>query len=751
MKRDPTTAFPRLSKLAKFDLRFASFAPLLVLFAFSISAAPRPNIVIILADDIGYSDIGCYGGEIRTPNLDRLATNGLRFTQFYNTGRCCPTRASLLTGLYSHQAGVGHMVADRGREGYRGELNSNCVTIAEALKPAGYRNYAVGKWHVARNVLHDGPKHDWPLQRGFDRYYGTIAGAGTYWDPATITRDNTQVPPLADPDYKPARYYYTDAIADHAVRFVRDHRRDHAGQPFFLYVAFTAAHWPLHAPEEEIAKYRGRYDDGYEPIRRERYERMSQLGIIGPEAAFTPTVGDWAAVSNKTWEARCMEVYAAQIDRMDQGIGRLVEELRAAGQLDNTLIFYLQDNGGCAENIKRGGRDQRADKPTLPPIPAGELLSAVHPKQTRDGRPILGGPNILPGPDDTFISYGRAWANVSDTPFREYKHWVHEGGISTPLIAHWPAGISARGELRRQPGHLIDLMATCLDVAGAKYPRKFNGRPVTPLQGKSLLPAFANKPIDRDALYWEHEGNRAIRVGDWKLVAKGPGGKWELYDLAADRSETRDLAVAESKRVRTLVTKWETWARSAQVLPWIWKPAYGQPYSAGDTNREVPDFDVAAAGSPQPKFILQQGDDLTLEFVPRIGRRPFKVTAEVIEMARDGVLVAQGGPAEGFSLYLKEGKPVFALRRGGKLTTAVATEALAAGPTTLMAELESSGTMKLSIEERVAATAKAEGTLNRLPLDGLQVGRDANGAVGDYSAPFQFGGKIGRVIIEVGK
>jgi len=713
----------------------------------AFAAAPRPNIVIILSDDVGFSDLGCYGGEVRTPHLDRLATNGLRFTQFYNTARCCPTRAALLTGLYPHQAGVGHMISDRGRDGYRGELNSNCVTIAEALRPAGYRNYAVGKWHVSINVKNDGPKHNWPLQRGFDRYYGTIQGGGTYWDPCTVTRDNTQIPPLNDPDYKPARFYYTDAIADHAVRFVRDHRRDHAAQPFFLYVAYTAAHWPLHAHDEDIAKYRGRYDAGYDAIRRERYERMKKLGVIGAEAAFTPTVSDWSAVTNKAWEARCMEVYAAQLDRMDQGIGRLVEELRAQGQLDNTLVFYLQDNGGCAENIQRGGNATRAGKPTLPPVNTDELLYAVRPTQTRDGRAVLGGPNVMPGPDDTYISYGRNWANVSDTPLREYKHWVHEGGISTPLIAHWPAGIGARGEFRRQPGHLIDLMATCLDVAGAMYPRERAGRKVTPLEGRSLTPAFANKPIDRDAIFWEHEGNRAVRVGDWKLVAKGPAGKWELYDLATDRSETRNLAAQETNRVKELVAKWEAYAKRAQVLPWIWKPAYGQPAAPEDTNRDEPELNDDAAGSPQTKLVLKQGDDLSRESVPRIGKKPFIITAEITEPARDGVIIAQGGSAEGFSLYFKEGKPVVAIRRGGKLTTASPSEPSSAK--SLTAELASDGTMKLSADGKVLATANAGGTLNRLPTDGLQVGQDANGAVGDYAAPFSFSGKIGRVVVEV--
>lgn len=552
------------------------FLALLLLLASSAFAASKPNIVVILADDVGYSDIGCFGSEIPTPNLDQLAAGGLRFTQFYNTARCCPTRASLLTGLYPHQAGIGHMVEDSGREGYRGELNAHCVTIAEALKPAGYGTYAVGKWHVARNVRDDGDTHDWPRQRGFDRYYGTLTGAGNYFDPGTLTRDNKNISAFADPEYQPPQYYYTDAVTEHAVRFAAEHKRDHAGEPLFLYVAYTAAHWPLHAPEEDIAKFKGKYDAGYKAVRAARLAKQKALGITDAKWDVSQRAGDWEKVAHKDWEARCMEVYAAQLARMDAGIGRIVAQLKKDGQFDNTLIFFLQDNGACAEAIGRDGKDVRADKPTLPPLAADFIFRDVRPKRTRDGWPVLGGPGVMPGPGDTFISYGKSWANVSNTPFREYKHWVHEGGISTPLIAHWPASIKAKGALNNQPGHLIDIMATCLDVSGAQFPAERGGEKITPPEGVSLVPAFNEKPIQRtQPLFWEHEGNRALREGSWKLVAKGAAGAWELYDMRSDRTEMHDLASAEPEKVKDLSAKWEAFARRTNVLPWIWKPQYG--------------------------------------------------------------------------------------------------------------------------------------------------------------------------------
>lgn len=532
-----------------------------------LSAAERPNIVIIMSDDMGFSDLGCYGGEIQTPSLDALAAGGLRFTQFYNTARCCPTRAALLTGLYPHQAGVGHMMEDHGLPGYTGNLNERCRTIAQVLKPAGYRSYASGKWHVTRHLQQDGDKHNWPLQRGFERFYGMVSGGGSFYDPFTLCRDNQLISPYADPEYKPKTYYFTDAISDHAVKFIGEHERDHEQSPFFLYVTYTAAHWPMHALPEDIAKYKGKYDAGYDAIRKARHEKAAELGLIDKAQGLSPPTADWTTVKNREREIACMEVYAAMVDRMDQGIGKIVAELKRTGRFDNTLIFFLQDNGGCAEQMGRGVTMNREDgprkeKPSLPPIAATALPNGLVPPQTRDGFPVRQGPNVMPGPSDTYIGYGQGWANVSNTPFREFKHWVHEGGISTPLIAHWPQGITAKGELRKQPSHLIDLMATCVDLSAAKYPAE-----ATPLAGLSLRPAFSDEPLQRDAIYWEHEGNRAVRVGDWKLVAKH-AQQWELYDIASDRVERKNLAAKHPDKVQEMSELYTKWAERSNVAPW---------------------------------------------------------------------------------------------------------------------------------------------------------------------------------------
>ena len=541
----------------------------------SVEAA-RPNIIVILADDMGYSDIGCYGSSIQTPQLDKLAANGVRLTQFYNTARCCPTRACLMSGLYPHQAGVGWMMSDLKHPGYRGDLNRQCVTIAEVLGTAGYKTYMAGKWHVTPKVSPDGPKHNWPRQRGFDRFYGTIHGAGSFYDPNSLTRGNQQISPYADPEYKPETYYYTDAISDHAVRFINEHPQgDDNNTPFFMYVAYTAAHWPMHALPKDIAKYKGKYDAGYAAARAARFQRVKQLGLIDPAWSLTPQAGNWDNVANKAWEAACMEVYAAMIDNMDQGIGRIVAALRNKGQLENTLIMYMQDNGGCAEGLGRNPRGKFTERPAsapFQPMRADALQTAMIPKQTRDGFPLIQGPGRLPGPADTYIAYGRGWANVSNTPFREYKHWVHEGGIATPLVAHWPQGIPAarNGKLEPQPGHLIDIMATCVDASGATYPTKYKSNSIQPMEGKSLIPVFRGQTIERDALYWEHEGNVAIRVGKWKAVAKYAQYKqdaWELYDMDSDRTETRNLAARMPEKLAELKTKWLAFAKHANFLP----------------------------------------------------------------------------------------------------------------------------------------------------------------------------------------
>lgn len=494
--------------------------------------AARPNIVLILVDDMGYSDIGCFGGDIRTPSIDALASGGLVYTQFYNTARCCPARASLLTGLYPHQAGMGWMTSSNlGTDGYVGNLNNRCRTIAECLRPAGYRTCMSGKWHLTfdKFVGPDGPKHSWPLQRGFDRFFGTTAGGGSYYNPPTLTRDNEQI--------KPGRgFYYTDAISDNACQFINDHQRDHAGTPLFLYTAYTAPHWPLHAHAEDIARYRGTFMRGWDVMRREKYRRMIGLGILDARWKLSDRdeeVPAWDSLTPQQqdeFDLR-MAIYAAQVETMDRGVGRIVDTLRANGMLDDTLILFLSDNGGCHEEIHR----KNADPATY-------------------------------GTDDSFESYGRPWANVSNVPFRLFKSWVHEGGISTPLIAHWPKGITAHGRLDAQPGHITDIMPTCLELAQAAY-RDDKGMDVHDLAGKSLVPSFSGKDNGRGGIFWEHEANRALRKGKWKLVARGIDGPWELYDMQADRSEVNNLAGKHPDRVAGMAREWETIAAATDVYP----------------------------------------------------------------------------------------------------------------------------------------------------------------------------------------
>jgi arylsulfatase len=469
-------------------------------------------------------------------------------------------------------------------EAYAGELSHRAVTIAEVLKTAGYNTYMAGKWHVTKKTSpeNESDKKNWPLQRGFDRFYGTIHGAGSFFDPNTLVRDNAFVSPFADPEYQPELFYYTDAINDHAARFVSEHCQTTKEQPFFLYVAHTAAHWPMHAKDSDIKKYSGRYDAGYGAIRAARLKKMKALGLLDSRWTISAQAGDWNLVEDKAWEARCMEVYAAMVDCMDQGIGRLIDTLKKNGQFENTLILYLQDNGGCAEAMGRNRPFQvRADMATLSGLPATFLQPDMIPKQTRDGYPVRQGKGVMPGSADTYIGYGRSWANVSNTPFREYKHWQHEGGISTPLIAHWPAGISAKcnGRLESGAGHLIDVMATCVDIANATYPQEFKKTPIQALEGISLRPTFEGAAIDRQTpLCWEHEGNRAIRVGQWKLVSKYPGD-WELYDIEVDRTETVDLTKRHSARVQEMSGLWEAWADRVGVKPWAVVEAAGRKNS----------------------------------------------------------------------------------------------------------------------------------------------------------------------------
>jgi arylsulfatase len=535
-----------------------------------------PNILVMMADDMGFSDIGCYGGEIQTPTLDRLAAHGLRFTQFYNTSRCCPTRACLLTGLYPHQAGVGHMMEDRQLLGYRGDLNDECQTMAEVLQGAGYATYMSGKWHVTKKIgphLEFGDQHNWPRQRGFDAFFGTIHGAGSFFDPNSLARDNRLIAPGSDD------FYYTDAIAANAAQFIAEHD---ARKPFFLYVAFTSPHWPMQAWDEDIAKYHGRYADGWDRLREKRLARMIELGIIRPQWKLSPRhpgAPSWEEEPWQEWQQRRMEVYAAMVDRMDQGITRILRQLEAGGYAENTLVLFLADNGGCAEEYGSGRAAEPGDlqpRAIERPLGPGELQTRMQPTHSREGRPVRTGRGVMPGGPDTYVAYGREWANASNTPFRQFKHFVHEGGISSPLIVRWPGHIpvSLQGQLVHDPAHLIDIMATCVEVAGAAYPARIQGREIQRPAGISLTPALTGQPLRRqNPLFWEHEGNRAIRDGKWKLVARGAAGKWELYDMEADRSELHDLAAAKPDLAEQLAERWEAWAVTARVKPWPWTAA----------------------------------------------------------------------------------------------------------------------------------------------------------------------------------
>ena len=522
-------------------------------------ADDRPNIVLIMADDMGFSDIGCFGSEIQTPVLDKLAEEGVVFTQFYNGARCCPTRAALLSGLYAHQTGMGGMEPDWGFPGYRGNINRQCVTLAEALKTHGYATFMSGKWHLTNltRAKTEEEKHNWPRQRGFDRFFGTISGGGSFYAPQTLTLDNTDISQQAEED---EGFYYTDAIADYAARFIDEHCRSEQSTPFFQYVSFTAPHWPLHALDEDRAKYQGNYDEGWDALRNRRWQRIQEIGLLGENARLAPPTiaARWETLADmplpKQFEqikvvnqgnihafmSLKMEIYAAQVDRMDQAIGRIVESLEENGILENTMIVFLSDNGGCAEYGIYGG------------LVANKTFNTF-----KDN----GGPK-------SFDSYGEGWACASNTPFRYYKHDCFEGGIATPMIVHWPARAQADGIYRQQVGHIIDFMPTFLEAVGGTYPDEFNGNRIQAMEGKSLLPAITgNAELERDYLCWEHHGNRAVRMGKWKLVARGKAGAWELYDMKSDRTEITNLAAENPALVEKMDQVWWTWAERCQVLP----------------------------------------------------------------------------------------------------------------------------------------------------------------------------------------
>lgn len=510
----------------------------------------RPNIVLIMADDMGYSDIGCFGSEIKTPNLDRLAAEGLIMTHLYNAARCCPSRASLLTGLYPHQAGVGDMLQNDDLPGYQKKLNNRSVTIAEVISADGYHCMISGKWHLGND------EEAWPMKRGFHRQYPSNGTTGHYFGIAKgrdlVVEDTLREPPgewikAGKMEYKlfknedGSQWYFTDAITDRAVMYINELRNAGSQKPFFLYLPFTAPHWPLHAFEEDIQKYQGKYLGGWDSLRHERYNRMTELGIISSDWKLSernPLARDWNQFDDNTKHSydRMMAVYAAMIDRMDQNIGKLIAALDKTGDINNTLILFLSDNGGCHEPIHRGK------------------------------------PGALPGTPDSYDGYEYSWANASNTPFQWFKHWTHEGGSSTPFIAWYPKMIEA-GRMDHQVAHIIDIMPTLTELTGAKYPETYKGNKIIPMEGKSLLPLFrhSSAKIEHEALFWEHEGNRAVRKGDWKLVSRFDNQKqtelpWELYNLKTDRSETIDLFQTNQDVAQDMEKLFINWAKRVNVI-----------------------------------------------------------------------------------------------------------------------------------------------------------------------------------------
>ncbi len=498
------------------DLRVLS----LIFFAFlgGVNAGERPNILVILTDDMGFSDLGCFGGEIETPNLDSLAAGGLRFTEFYNTARCWPTRATLLSGRYSDG------------------LSRQQVTIPEVLRKAGYETGMVGKWHLGKN-----PKEDGPVQRGFDQFYGTMAGANSYWDPESLTRNTEAIEPEGEDSY------YTDTIGAEAAQQIEAFAKSE--KPFFQYVAFTAGHWPLHAPEATIQKYLERYQGGWGKLRAERYARMIKMGIINKEQWPLPApekrVQDWETIDHKEWRVRNQAIYAAMVDHMDQAVGKIVAQLKKTGQFENTLIVYAHDNGACAEHLSGN---------------AWNTANLVLEKAKKDGETVAVGDvyDVPMGGPLTFGSVGHNWASAQNTPMRRYKANVYNGGACTPAIMHWPAGMKAkRGSISSGRGHVVDLMATCGELADARYPENFEGRTIAPHESQSLIPIIEGGPGDRNHAYlFNHSNTHAVVKGDFKIVREGKGD-WALYNLAKERTEITDLAEKSPEIVEELAELWE--------------------------------------------------------------------------------------------------------------------------------------------------------------------------------------------------
>ncbi len=685
-----------------------SIAALTVVLGGEVTGRKTPNIVLILTDDLGYSDLGCYGGEINTPNIDALASGGARFTQMYTSARCCPTRASLMTGLYPSQAGIGDFTTaspsrTRG-PGYLGRLNDQCVTIAEVLKPAGYGCYYVGKWHMHEQTG--------PIKRGFDEFYGYTRGhSHDQYDAEYYIR----LPEGRDKEIDPPQdeYYATDVFNEYALEFIRQGQA--SGKPWFLFLGHSSPHFPVQAPADRTHKYDEIYLRGWDVLREERFERMKRLGLInGEHWRLTPrsivpvdrddVANGFPGEENPAWDslddnrrrdlARRMAVFAAMVETVDQGVGRIVEHLKSTGDFDNTLILFLSDNGACYEWGPFGFDGQSRRGETI--LHKGDDLRKI-------------------GGRGTHHSYGSAWANLGNTPLRLYKHFTHEGGISTPFIAHWPKGIGSPNRWIRDPAHVMDIMPTILKSTGATYPVTYGGNTITPAEGTSLLPAMRGQSLPERLIGFDHQGAHALRQGDWKLVwsKRMPHEiQWELYNLAEDRCETNDLADTHPDRVEAMAAEWERWARRVGVIY-------------------------------EPKSTTQKSDS------PQIANRSLTITGTVESDDRTGVVVAQGGREQGYAVHLLEGRLAFDVRVNGEVTRIVSEEPV---PKAFDFEAKlASDSMALAVDGKSVAQGVSPGLIPVQPKDGMNIGHDELTAAGDYEPPNRLKGAVRNLRMRTGE
>lgn len=707
---------------------------LLMLLLGSFANANPPNIIVILVDDMGYSDLGAFGGEVDTPHLDRLAEEGLRFTQNYNSARCCPSRATLLTGLYSHQTGIANFTggdqSHRLGPAYRGRLNKQCVTLAEVLKTVGYQTYCVGKWHVGHEES--------PVERGFDEFYGYTRGHSTsQWKPGNYRRlPEGRTPEKSFED----DFYATDAFNQYAVEFIRQAEGKNA--PFFLYLAHSSPHFPLHAPARTRDRYLARYRRGWDVLRAERYQRQEESGLVAESWSLPPLsdvpvdrddiANHYAGKPNPKWDelpedrredlAYRMATFAAMIDHVDQGVGHILDQLERSGQIDNTLILFTSDNGACYEWGPFGF--DRSSRKGFTQLHKGEELEGV------------GGPG-------TYHSVGSGWSCLSNTPLRMYKHFNHEGGNCSPLLAWWPNGIEQPDRWVRSPIHLMDIMPTICEVSGAKYPKTFSENTITPLEGRSLFPFFKGATSRKPRmLCFDHFESSAIREGDWKLVR---GNKrylnrtWELYNIAKDRCETTNLIDQMPEKASALEAKWMDWAVRMKISPYYKHKA--SPQKAKATLKRT----------SNGTFLLPLDTPVDTSAAPDFKKKSFTVSASFeIGSGGNGVLVSHGGNRYGYALYVQQGVPVFSVREKSQLYTIKGSAALSPGTHTLTARLLARKRMEIEVDGKPIARGSGPEFISNMPQDPLEVGADNLSTVAEsYGSTHRFNGSIHEVRFKV--